>query len=165
MRPVRLISLITTLSLLVGCALALPPGVSPVDFASGTVMVHTRSGITHRLAVEIAESDVQRERGLMYRTSLAAERGMLFVYPAAQVGGFWMFNTLIPLSVAYADADGVIVQITDMSPCLSQEARGCPQDDYRAVAPFQYGLEVNQGYFAARGIGVGDRIEYQRESP
>ncbi|CAN7401721.1 DUF192 domain-containing protein [Pseudomonas sp. LjRoot71] len=136
-----------------------------MDFASGTVMVHTRSGITHRLAVEIAESDMQRERGLMYRTSLPDERGMLFVYPAAQWGGFWMFNTKIPLSVAYADADGVIVQITDMSPCLSQEARGCPQDDYRAVAPFQYGLEANQGYFAARGIGVGDRIEYQRESP
>lgn len=164
MRPARLITLITTLALLAGCALALPPGVPPVDFASGTVMLHTRSGITHRLEVEIAESVVQRERGLMYRTAMPAESGMLFVYPAAQWGGFWMFNTLIPLSIAYADADGVIVQITDMLPCMSQEASACALSDYRAVAPFQYGLEVNQGYFAARGIGVGDRIEYQRES-
>ena len=163
MRHVRPIALTIALALLPGYALALPSGVQPVDFASGTVIIHTRHGMTHRLNVEIAESEAQRERGLMYRTSMPAESGMLFVYSTAQVGGFWMFNTRIPLTVAYAGADGVIFQITDMSPCHSPSATICEQQNYPALAPFYYALEVNQGFLAERGIGIGDRIAFRRE--
>jgi uncharacterized protein len=146
-----------------GSRLQLPAGVAPVAFGSGTAILHTRTGETHRLDIEIAETDTQRQRGLMYRASMPEESGMLFIFPEQREGGFWMFNTRIPLSVAYAGDDGVIFQIVDMDPCMSRTAAFCVRQDYLAQAPFRYGLEVNQGYFARRGIDVGDRIEFARK--
>ena len=146
-----------------GAAPELPAGVFPVDFAAGTVTVLSRGGASHHLQVEIAETVEQQERGLMYRTAMPAQSGMLFVYPREERGGFWMLNTRIPLSIAFAGDDGVIFQIDDMAPCTSRYAFLCP--GYPARAPFRYALEVNQGYFGERGIGVGDRIEYVRTEP
>ena len=139
-----------------GSQLELPSGVDPVEFALDTVQI--RSGdTTYTLPVEIADTPAQRERGLMYRSSMPEEAGMLFAYEDTQPGGaFWMYNTLIPLSIAYADAEGRIVSIVEMPPCDSEFASLCPT--YPAGAPFRYALEVNQGYFVERGIGVGDRI-------
>lgn len=146
-----------------GAAPALPAGVLPVDFAAGTVTVLSRSGASHHLQVEIAETLEQQERGLMYRTAMPAQSGMLFVYPREERGGFWMLNTRIPLTIAFAGDDGVIFQIDDMAPCTSRYAFLCPS--YPARAPFRYALEVNRGYFEERGIGIGDRIEYVRGEP
>jgi uncharacterized membrane protein (UPF0127 family) len=146
-----------------GPPLKLPADVQPVTFASGIVFIHTRSGEMHRLDVEIAETEAQRQRGLMYRTSMREESGMLFIFTEEREGGFWMFNTRIPLSVAYAGDDGVIFQVIDMKPCASRHAAVCARQDYPARAPFRYGLEVNQGFFARRGIDVGDRLEFLRE--
>lgn len=143
-----------------GSRLQLPEGVEPVGFAPGTVQVKSAAAV-HTLQVEIAENDAQRERGLMYRTSMPEDAGMIFVYPTAQEGAFWMFNTQIPLSIAYADADGKIVRILDMEPCESPYASFCPL--YPAGAPFQYALEVNRGYFQERGISIGDQIVLSRE--
>jgi uncharacterized protein len=138
-----------------GSQLVLPRGVDVVSFDAGMVEIHSGETV-HRVTAEIAETPAQRERGLMYRTRMPEEAGMIFVYPSEQVGGFWMYNTRIPLSIAYADGEGVIFQITDMQPCESPYATLCRT--YQAQHPFQYALEMNQSYFTTRSIRPGDRI-------
>lgn len=145
-----------------GSQLALPAGVQPVTFAAGMLSIQSATAV-HTLRVEIAETSQQIERGLMYRSALPEDSGMLFVYSHVHRGSFWMFNTLIPLSVAYADERGVIFQIGDMVPCGRLAAEECARQAYPARQPFRFALEVNQGYFARRGISVGDRIEYRHE--
>jgi uncharacterized protein len=142
-----------------GSRLELPPGVEPIEFATGTVRIHVNDQ-THTLRVEIAETDAQRERGLMYRTSMPEDAGMLFTYPMDTQGGFWMFNTRIPLSIAYIRVDGTIVQIVQMEPCPSEFATMCPS--YPPRLPYRYALEVNQGYFEQRGIQPGAHITWER---
>lgn len=113
----------------------------------------------HELEVEIAREPRERSRGLMGRETLPAEAGMLFVYPREQSpqGAFWMRDTLIPLAIAFLGGDGEIRAIKHMPPCPSERAGNCPS--YPAGVPFRAALEVNDGYFAARGIEVGDRID------
>ncbi len=106
-----------------------------------------------RVRVEIADDSFERARGLMYRTALGENRGMLFVYGSESRLSFWMKNTLIPLSIAFMDAKGRIVDIQDMKPL---------DDDppsYVSAEPAMYALEVNQGFFEERGVKVGDRAE------
>jgi uncharacterized protein len=86
---------------------------------------------------------------------------MLFIYPQQIQGGFWMYNTRIPLDIAYADTTAVVFQVLPMQPCPSEFASLCPT--YPAQRPFQYALETNQGYFARRGIGPGAQITWRRE--
>lgn len=143
-----------------GSRLELPAGVEPVAFPAGTLQIHTDDQV-YSLRIEIAETDEQRERGLMYRTHMPEDAGMLFVYPSETQGGFWMYNTRIPLSLAYLNRDRLIFQILDMQPCESEFATMCPT--YPARRQFQYALEVNKGYFESHGIPITARIVYQRE--
>jgi uncharacterized protein len=106
--------------------------------------------------VEIADTDTERQTGLMGRTALAEDAGMLFVFDQEQTFSFWMKDTLIPLSVAYIDAEGRIVGIQDMQP-LDETLHPSPE-------PAQYALEVNQGFFEARGVTVGDTVELPGQS-
>lgn len=101
---------------------------------------------------EVADSDVERETGLMGRPSgsLPEDGGMLFVFDREQDLSFWMKDTHIPLSVAYADADGRIVDVQDMEPL--------DRTLHPSVEPAMYALEVNHGFFEEHGIGVGDSI-------
>ena len=145
-----------------GSKLILPEGAIPVEFAAGQVIIQSTTG-AHSLRVEIAETSQQIKRGLMYRTSLPENGGMLFIYPKAHRGSFWMFNTFIPLSVAYADERGVIFQIGDLVPCGNLSEAECAEQAYPARQPFRFALEVPQGYFARRGISVGDRIEFMAD--
>ncbi len=119
-----------------------------------TVTIHASGGREVRVRVEIADDDFERARGLMYRTALVENRGMLFVYEEQQQTlTFWMKNTLIPLSIAFMNAEGRIVDMQDMKPL---------DDDppsYVSAKPAQYALEVNQGFFEERGVEVGDRAE------
>ena len=103
-----------------------------------------------RLTVEVAAQPEQRERGLMYRRMLPENYGMLFVFDAPQMLRFWMKNTYLPLSIAFIDADGVIVNITDMKPRTL--------NTHSSVKPAQYALEVNQGWFKRHGIAAGARV-------
>ncbi|MCB9665024.1 MAG: DUF192 domain-containing protein [Alphaproteobacteria bacterium] len=103
------------------------------------------------LVVEVADDPEERAQGLMMRDHLAADRGMLFVYPEAQPRSFWMKDTRIPLSIAFLDDKGVIRKIADMTP-LSL-------DHTKSVYPARYAVEVNKGWFAAHGIEVGDRVD------
>jgi uncharacterized protein len=119
-----------------------------------TVTIHASRGEEVRVRVEIADDDFERARGLMYRTALVENRGMLFVYEEQQQTlTFWMKNTLIPLSIAFMNAEGRIVDMQNMKPL---------DDDppsYVSAKPAQYALEVNQGFFKERGVEVGDRAE------
>lgn len=103
------------------------------------------------LSLEVARTEAEHEQGLMFRQSLPLDSGMLFVYTAPSQGGYWMHNTLIPLSIAWLGQDGTIVDIQDMQPQTD--------DVHTPVAPYWYALEVNQGWFAANGVGVGQRVQ------
>jgi uncharacterized membrane protein (UPF0127 family) len=104
----------------------------------------------HEVRAEYAQTPPERERGLMGRSELAADSGMLFRFDEVRRHCLWMKNTPLPLSAAFLDEDGVIVDVIDLEP-LSTEIR-CSQ------APARYALEVNQGWFEAQGIRAGDRV-------
>jgi uncharacterized membrane protein (UPF0127 family) len=125
-------------------------------FARGQVTIQTAGGPLV-MPVEIAEDQAQQEYGLMNRTSLPADSGMLFVFqpPAnAKQIGFWMKDTLIPLSIAFVDPNMSIESIQDMQPLA--------EDVHYAPADYGYAIEANQGYFAKHGVNVGDKIAVQR---
>ncbi len=104
----------------------------------------------HRVDAELATSPEARARGLMQRTFMASGKGMLFVFPSDDSHCMWMKNTLIPLSVAFIDAKGKILNIEDMEPET--------ENNHCARAPARYALEVNMGWFAVRGIKPGMSI-------
>ncbi len=104
------------------------------------------------IRVEIADDDAERTRGLMFRESLPADQGMLFVYTQERTLSFWMRNTLIPLDIAYIDGEGRIVDIQQME---AQDSTTHP-----SRGPAMYALEMNQGWFEAHGVKVGDRLEF-----
>jgi uncharacterized membrane protein (UPF0127 family) len=115
------------------------------------VTIDSSGGGKVELKVEIADDPSEQTRGLMERTSLGEDRGMLFVYPDEEVRSFWMKNTLIPLSIAFIASDGSIVDLQDMKPLDDDPPH------YVSAEPAQYALEVNKGYFEKHGIKVGDR--------
>ena len=117
---------------------------------SATVAIDASGGQRVEVEVEIADDYAERQRGLMERTELAENAGMLFVFDREQQLSFWMRNTLIPLSIAYIDADERIIDIQDMQPL---DETGHP-----SAEPAMYALEVNQGFFDERGVGVGDGV-------
>jgi len=104
----------------------------------------------HGITVEIADEPVERNLGLMYRDALGADRGMVFVYPEPAPRNFWMKDTKIPLSIAYIDADGVIVHLADMRPL---DTTPVPSEK-----PAMFALEMNQGWFVKHDVAVGDKV-------
>ncbi len=104
----------------------------------------------HLIRAEVAADFATRARGLMHRESLGANAGMLFVFEQPEIQCMWMKNTLIPLSVAFIDERGAIINIADMEP--HSERTHC------AARQASYALEMNRGWFAARGIKPGMRL-------
>jgi uncharacterized membrane protein (UPF0127 family) len=104
----------------------------------------------HPLKVEVAAEEPQRMQGLMFRKSLGREDGMLFIFDEPAYHSMWMKNTLIPLSVAFIDRDGVILNILDMEPQTL--------DSHMAAGPAVYAIETNKGWFAAKKIKPGDKV-------
>jgi len=121
------------------------------------VGINTARGERVEVRVEIADEEAEQKRGLMERTALAEDAGMLFVFPGERPRSFWMRNTLIPLSIAYIDGDGGIVDIQDMEPL--------DESSHPSAAPAQYALEVNQGFFEERGVQVGDEADLPVSTP
>lgn len=111
--------------------------------------VQLTAGI-HVITAEVAAQNPARTRGLMFRKALPANHGMLFIFDNKAVHCMWMRNTLIPLSVAFLEDDGTIVNILDMQP--HDERSHC------AKQPVRYALEMTQGWFAQKGIGPGARL-------
>ena len=118
--------------------------------------VELTAGI-HRIQAEVAHTEAQRQQGLMHRTYMAVNQGMLFVFPQPQRVCMWMRNTFLPLSVAFLDAQGKIINIADMQP--RSDATHC------ADAPARYALEMNQGWFAAKGIAAGASVNGLDRAP
>jgi uncharacterized membrane protein (UPF0127 family) len=118
---------------------------------STTLAIIGTTGERSEVEVEIADDEAEQRRGLMERTELGENAGMLFVFDRDEPRSFWMRNTLIPLSIAYIASDGRIVDIQDMQPL--------DETSHLSAAPAQYALEVNQGFFAERGIEVGNEVE------
>ena len=104
----------------------------------------------HPMKVELAVDDAQRAHGFMFRKSLPREEGMLFVFDEPAYQSFWMKNTLIPLSIAFIDKDGVILNILDMEPQT--------EDPHMSDGAALYALETNKGWFAAKKVKPGDRV-------
>lgn len=105
----------------------------------------------HKLTAEVAATDASRTQGLMHRRILPEDRGMLFIFPDVARHAMWMMNTYIPLSVAFLDEQGVIINIEDMKPQT--------QDTHPAARPAKYALEMNLGWFKKRGIKPGAKLE------
>lgn len=128
-------------------AQTMPPGAKqPSDFP--------RAKLTAGMFVidaAVAASDADREQGLMYRTQLAPNEGMLFVFNENAVHCFWMKNTLIPLSIAFIRADGTVTDIDEMQ--AETENNHCPRNNG------VYALEMSKGWFAAKGIKPGMQIK------
>lgn len=104
----------------------------------------------HTIQAEVAATEEARRKGLMFRESMKPNEGMLFVFDAPDQQCFWMRNTLIPLSIAFITDDGTIRNIADMTPMSA--------DTHCSRGAVRYGLEMNQGWFSARGIVAGQKI-------
>jgi uncharacterized protein len=105
----------------------------------------------HVVNAEVAATDETRQIGLMHRFSLAPDHGMLFVHDAPRMLSFWMRNTYVPLSIAFIDAKGRIVNIEDMAPQVERLTW--------SAAPALYALEMKKGWFAQKGIGPGADVK------
>ncbi|MEO5844033.1 MAG: DUF192 domain-containing protein [Caldimonas sp.] len=111
--------------------------------------VRLNAGI-HNINAELASTPRQREIGLMFRTAMPTNDGMLFVFDQSGQQCFWMRNTLIPLSIAFLGDDGGIVNIEEMKPQTLES--------HCSVKPVRFVLEMNQGWFAKRGIKPGSKL-------
>ena len=135
---------------------ALASAVWPAQPAKSGAEISLKMG-EHRLTAEVVNTDETREKGLMFRTSMPDNHGMLFVFPQSSFHSMWMKNTLIPLSVAFIDDTGVILNIADMAPQTL--------DTHTAAGFARYALETNRGWFAKRGIKAGMKIEGLEGAP
>lgn len=127
------------------------PSSSPT-FRRGTAIIETDAGAV-MVEIEVADSPERQALGLMHRESLPEDAGMAFLFFDDTQGGFWMKNTLIPLSIAFFDQRGEILKILDMEPC---EADPC--ESYTPGVTYRGALEVNQGAFDEWGVEEGDVI-------
>jgi hypothetical protein len=128
------------LALTAATALAQQPPLPAVELGAGM----------HLIRAEVADSPATRMVGLMRRTSLGQNAGMLFVFDETAIQCMWMKDTLIPLSVAFVDEAGTIVNIADMQPRSEQS--------HCAAKPVRYALEMSRGWFAERGIKAGGKL-------
>jgi uncharacterized membrane protein (UPF0127 family) len=104
----------------------------------------------HQLEVQLAQTPLQRQIGLMWRKDMPAHEGMLFVFEQPAIQCFWMRNTFIPLSAAFLDDDGRIVNLVDMQPLRD--------DSHCSVKPVRYVLETHLGWFSKRNLRAGFKI-------
>jgi uncharacterized protein len=138
-------------------AFACSSTVHQADLPRGTLRVTTRAGEA-RLGVELATNGRARTIGLMNRPKLDPNAGMVFVFDGPHVSGFWMKNTLIPLSIAFWDQSGRILKILHMTPC---RADPCPI--YYPEVTYFGAVEANRGWFEAHGVQLGDRVTLIRD--
>ena len=134
------IALLILAGLLAASARAQQPPLPAIDLTAGM----------HRIRAEVASDMGSRMQGLMYRKAMAQNAGMVFVFDEDAAHCMWMKNTLIPLSVAFVDQSGEIINIADMQPQTEQS--------HCAARPARYALEMNKGWFAQRGIRPGAKL-------
>jgi hypothetical protein len=123
---------------------------SPLGKPQPTLPTITLKVGNQNVRAEIANTEPTRQTGMMFRTKMGKNEGMLFVFEAPSYHAMWMRNTLIPLSVAYMDANGVIVSIHEMEPLT--------ENPHQAAGPVIYALEMNKKWFKNNKVKTGDRI-------
>jgi len=111
--------------------------------------IQLNAGI-HVIRAELANTPESRMQGLMFRKTLGTSDGMLFVFDEPERQCMWMRNTYVPLSVAFIDAKGAILNVEDMEPLT--------ENSHCASGPAKFALEMNKGWFASRGLKAGTRI-------
>jgi hypothetical protein len=119
----------------------------PISLTAGMHVIHA----------EVVNTMATRSQGLMFRKSLGANHGMLFVFDINERHCMWMKNTLIPLSVAFIDEQGVIINVEEMQPQT--------EDSHCAKAPARYALEMSDGWFSKRGLQPGLRLGGMDKAP
>ena len=124
----------------------------PPQLRSGSVTFSDPAAT--KITVEIAEKGKDRERGLMYRTRMPADHGMIFWFEEKSNHSFWMHNTCIPLDMLYIDDDGLIVGIEENTPTLSD-------DTFEVGCDSKYVLEVNAGWTRAHGVTAGQKVKIE----
>jgi len=146
--------------LLAALLVPLVPGCSSSD--APDVSFHTVRFLPSKVSIraEAAETEAARQKGLMHRTSLGENEGMIFFFADRGYHSFYMFNTKIPLSVIFLDETLRIVDILDMEPCPSKNPVDCPI--YTPRSHCRYAIEVNQEFVRKHGIKVGDPVKITR---
>jgi len=154
----------STISLLLLLALSSHPGGTPSygqnpSFLKEGELVFASAGgrVVSKIDIEIAETEDERMTGLMYRTELRENQGMLFIFPNEELHTFWMKNTLLSLDILFVSTDGVIVTIQHDTVPHSEAS-------IPSLKPAKYVVEVNAGYARKFAIHIGDKIYWQRMS-
>ena len=137
-------------SILIGAMQAAPLALAGLPAISINVGLYV-------IRAEVANTFETRARGLMYRETLGPNQGMLFVFQAVERHCMWMKNTPLPLSVAFIDERGEVVSISEMAP--HTETSHC------AARPARFALEMNKGWFAAKGVRAGSKIQGLDKAP
>ena len=122
--------------------------------AEPKVVISTREGREAVFQVEVADTPAKRELGLQYRKELAADRGMIFLFPAPSVQSFWMKNTPLPLDMIFIGSDRKIVGIVEQTVPFSLDSRS-------VGTPSQFVLEINGGLSKRLGISAGDSVRFE----
>ncbi len=111
----------------------------------------------HQFNVQVAQTEEQHSIGLMYAKSMPKNEGMLFVFSGSQSWCFWMKNTLFPISAAFLDDNGIIINIEIMAPQTL--------DEHCSKKPVRFVIEMNKGWFSQRGLKPGSKISGRPFSP
>ena len=143
-------TIIKTRRLLTALLLACLASVAAAQGVPQDLPAITLTAGMHNIRAAVAQTDEQLTTGLMYRRQMAQHEGMLFVYEQLARRCFWMKNTILPLSIAFLADDGTVVNIEDMQPQTL--------DSHCSTQPVRYALEMNQGWFAKRGIKAGFKL-------
>lgn len=152
--PYRLIAL-----LLLATIVALPKvGLSA---AASTLRRVTFLPANATIMAEVADTEQMRQRGLMFRTHLGEDKGMIFYFDQTGYHAFYMYNTRIPLSVIFLNENLRIVDIQEMGPCLELNPSACPV--YTPSAACKYVIEVNPGFVLKHGIKPGGMIKIHKQ--
>ena len=135
----------------------IPPATQPADVPVSEIQRKVTMAIGGKsFTLEVAANEGDRQRGLMYRKSLAEDRGMLFVFPEQRPLSFWMRNTLIPLDIIYLDRFGKVVSVSQMKPL---DETGVPSG-----WPAKYAIELNEGTAKQLGVKAGDVLKIPTEA-
>lgn len=153
MKLSRVWAVLCGMVLLASISVSLPAAAQPQStLPQSDLVIQTAKG-PQRFRIELADNDQSRARGMMFRTSMASDAGMLFDFKQEQMASFWMRNTLLPLDMLFIRADGTILNI---------HQRAIPRDEtgINSAGPVRAVLEVNGGTAARLGIKAGDKVEH-----
>jgi uncharacterized membrane protein (UPF0127 family) len=137
-------------------------GTAPVGFGTIGIAIRAAGGVSKTFCLWLADTDARKERGLMQVTGLGGKSGMIFTYGSDTNEQFWMYQTVMPLSIAFFDATGAFVSSADMAPCPGAPST-CPS--YPAAGKYRDAIEVPQGGLAALGIGPGSALTDRGSCP